>query len=134
MRWVAVAASVIAGVVVVALAVTPNATPTPADDDEYTGRWIIEGTDPRGVEYAGSLVIEAEEDAYSLRWIVTGSLRQGTADEEGDELVGEWVQSEGIETGLTGTARIRVDDDVLTSTVTVDGVPGEGLETGTAAR
>lgn len=127
------AATVVAIVVVVALVVTPDPGPADLDTDPYTGRWLVEGIDPRGVEYAGSLLIARDGNGYTLRWIITGSLRQGTGALQGGELTGDWEQIEGIEPSLAGTFAIAIADAELAATIVIDGVAGTGSETGVPA-
>jgi len=121
-----------AGLVVFAVLLGLFITPTPAelddDADPFTGRWLINGIDPIGEEYAGTLTITSTGiDQYQLSWIITGSLLDGTGKLEGNELVAEYVVGAN---DRTGTATYEIVDGLLAGALSLDGVEGVGTEEG----
>ena len=97
-RWTV---GIVLAVVVLAWFTSPNPASQDDDGDPFTGRWLINGEDPFGTEYSGSLSIVAEDSGYRLDWIITGAVLQGTGVPSGDERRATW----------TGT--IAGDDNVI---------------------
>jgi hypothetical protein len=105
-RW---AIGLILFILILAWFTAPNPVDSGSDIDPFTGRWLVNGTDPFGVEYSGSLSIVGAGGEYALEWIITGALVSGTGGLVGDELQVEWRRSAG-NTVITGTAEYRLDD------------------------
>lgn len=125
---------VLIGVVGLAFLISPNPPPPDSDADPFTGRWLINGVDARGVEYSGSLVIAVEDGGYSLQWIVTGSIRSGTGRRDEGTLSAEWMADESI--GPAGRGRavyVLQPEGTLHGTLTEIGVDGVGTEDGSPA-
>jgi hypothetical protein len=130
-RW---AIGIILFVLVFAWFTAPNPVDNGSGSDPFVGRWLVNGTDPFGVEYSGSLSITASGQEYALEWIVTGALISGTGERAGDLLQAEWRRAVG-DTLIVGTAEYRIDDGgTLHGAVTVAGSPESGQESGELAR
>jgi hypothetical protein len=95
------------------------------------GTYVVNGVDPAGVEYSGTVTI-AEGDGtgrYVVQWIVTGAIQEGTGVLTGDRLDVEWHSVSSARGDANGTAEYTVGDDgVLRGTRLVDGADGAGTE------
>ena len=125
-RW---AIGLVLFIAVFAWYTAPNPEPISATGDPFVGRWLVNGVDPFGAEYSGSLTIRPEGDGYRLDWIITGAVVAGTGAENGGVLRVEWDSNADGRTA-TGTAEYRVEDGELAGTVATDGVDGAGSELG----
>jgi len=81
----------------------------PADTDSgdgLAGTYTVNGTDPSGVEYSGTVVVTAADDPdrYDIEWIVTGGIHRGTAVRSGHRLVVEWEAVASVGDTRSGTA------------------------------
>jgi hypothetical protein len=121
------------GVVILAWVTSPNPAATQDDGDPFTGRWLINGEDPFGTEYSGSLTIQAKDGGYQLDWIITGALLTGSGRTSGDTLTAEWNGTI-AGTDVVGTAAYTVDRDAIAGVTMIAGVDGEGAESGELAR
>lgn len=125
----------LAVVLAVVLAIASGACFVPRDADVgpgLEGLYVVNGTDPVGTEYSGTVSIGATDqpNVYRIEWLVTGGIQQGTGTLTGDRFEGTWTVV-GSERGATssGTFTYRVGDDhVLRGTRTVDGTAGEAVE------
>jgi hypothetical protein len=110
-------------------------TPTGADADpaavpDLSGEYVVNGVDPQGTEYGGSLIIQPGPTAgeYDLQWIVVGSIQEGTGKVRGNQLLVEWRAVEGT-TEARGTATLTITvNGELYGTRRVDGLEAEGTE------
>lgn len=116
--------------IVLGLFIAPNPAELDDDGDPFTGRWLVNGTDPLGVEYSGALTISETGSEYELSWIVTGFVRTGSGELEGDRLEVSWEVVQGIGPGRSGTATYSIEDDLLSGTLTIDGIDDMGREEG----
>lgn len=121
------------GVILLAWFTSPNPAHQDEDADPFTGRWLVNGEDPFGTEYSGSLTIQVDGGAYRLDWIVSGALLSGSGRVTGDRLEADWSGSIAGD-DVAGAATYRVDGDVIEGTLRIDGVSGSGRETGEPAR
>lgn len=130
-RW---ALGIILFVLIFAWFTAPNPVDTDSSSDPFIGRWLVNGVDPYGVEYSGSLSITNSGEQYALEWIVTGALMSGIGQRTGEELRAEWSRSAG-DLVVIGTAEYRIDvAGTLVGTVRVAGTPESGEESGERAR
>lgn len=126
-RW---AIGIIGFVLILAWFTAPNPIDSGSDSDPFVGRWLINGVDPFGVEYSGSLSITPSGDEYALEWIITGALVSGTGERAGDELRAGWRRTAG-DVVVDGTAEYRIDEPgILRGTVNIPGAPESGHESG----
>lgn len=102
-----------------------------ADGPGLSGTYVVNGVDPIGTEYSGTVVIEATEEPgrYRIEWLITGGIQEGEGTLDGDTLSVAWRTVSGPLGRSSGTARYIVGPDGrLTGTRTVDGAGGEGTE------
>jgi hypothetical protein len=123
-RWTI---GVVGFIVLLAWSTAPNPISSRDAADPFVGRWLVNGEDVFGKEYSGSLDIRTDGSAYRLEWIVTGAIVSGTGERDGASLDAEWVRDDGVRSA-TGTARYRIEDDMLVGTVVTDGMEGAGSE------
>lgn len=95
---------------------------------DLSGSYVVNGFDPLGSEYGGSLTIEADgAGGYRLQWIITGSLQEGEGTLSGNRLEVEWHTIDGP--ASAGTAGYVVTSaGELDGTRMVDGYNGVGVE------
>lgn len=123
-------AAIVAAVALVAAAcATPGATLRAGPG--LSGTYIVNGVDPLGAEYSGTVVIgQAEQPgSYTVEWIITGAIHDGLGVLSGDTFTADWTTIRGPREGATGTAEYAVTDDGrLVGTRTVDGLEGVANE------
>jgi len=108
----------------------------PADEDRtggLPGTYTVNGTDPNGGEYSGTVVIKAADGSpgtFEMEWIITGALQQGSGVRTGSELAVTWVSNtSGDDREIRGTGTYVIGDDGrLTGTWQVEGGTGTGSE------
>jgi hypothetical protein len=98
--------------------------------DEIGGTYYVNGTDSRGTEYGGQLIITHADTAneFAMQWIITGSVQTGTGIWNGTTLDATWSTVEGLEP-TTGTAVYTLENDgILLGERRMDGLSGIGYE------
>ncbi|MCB1000520.1 MAG: hypothetical protein KDB40_14585 [Acidimicrobiales bacterium] len=127
-RWPLVALVVVLTVVLVRCAL-PGAT---IDDHEgIVGTYVVNGVDPNGVEYSGTVTITDTDaaDRYVVQWLVTGAIQEGTGVLTGDRFEVTWRTTSSGTGEASGTASYTIDaEGVLRGTRTIDGIAGSGTE------
>jgi len=100
------------------------------DGEGIAGTYVVNGTDPTGIEYSGTVVISRTGDAtYDIEWIVTGAVQIGAGRLDGDNLVVEWSAVADPRGAIGGVATYTVGaDGTLSGERTIAGVPGVGRE------
>lgn len=97
--------------------------------DGIVGTYVVNGVDPSGIEYSGTVSIRQAGTGYAVQWLVTGSIQEGTGSLVGDRFVVDWRTVTDPRGSSTGTAEYVVGDDgVLRGERTVDGVDETGTE------
>jgi hypothetical protein len=99
--------------------------------DGIAGTYVVNGVDPLGIEYSGTVVIGETEtpDEFVMSWIVTGSIQSGTGVRSGDVLEVEWQVTEGPRSGSTGTGTYTITGEGwLVGERSIDGLDGVGTE------
>jgi hypothetical protein len=95
------------------------------------GTYVVNGTDPAGVEYSGTVTIVDGDGPgrYVVQWIITGGIQEGTGVLRGDQLDVEWRSVTDARGVSGGTAEYTVGDDgVLRGTRLIDGGDAVGTE------
>lgn len=100
------------------------------DGPGIAGTYVVNGVDPLGVEYSGTVTIaEADGGDYLIEWIVTGTIQRGTGRLVGDRFSVAWTTVTGGRGDSSGTAEYIVGDDgVMRGTRLVDGIDEAGTE------
>ena len=95
------------------------------------GTYVVNGTDPVGIEYSGTVVITEGQgiDRYRISWVITGAILEGEGVVAGNTLDVEWFTVEGPRGDTSGTASYTIGaDGVLSGERTIEGVDGIGTE------
>lgn len=101
------------------------------DGPGLTGTYVVNGIDPTGTEYSGTVVIAATDDPdrVAIEWIVTGAVQLGEGTITGDTLDVTWTTLSGSRPDAAGTARYEIlPDGRLVGTRTIAGVDTPGTE------
>jgi len=94
-----------------------------------SGVYVVNGVDPLGFEYSGTVTITDDEGDIDIQWLITGAILEGSGRVLGDTLDVDWSAVEAPRGDSTGTATYEITDDGrLVGTRTVDGVDGVGTE------
>ena len=112
----------------VAITASACAFPQQGFDGSLVGTYYVNGVDPEGTEYGGTLEIVATDqpDVVDMQWIITGSIQTGKGTVTGTELDVEW---QGFDSASQGTARYDINDDgELHGERTVAGEAASGTE------
>lgn len=116
---------------IVATTFSGCAFPEQGFDGSLTGTYYLNGVDPEGTEYGGTLEIMATDqpDVYEMQWIITGSIQTGIGTVSGNELDVEWEVMEGYNSSSHGTAHYEISSEgELNGDRTVVGEEGSGTE------
>jgi hypothetical protein len=99
------------------------------DQTGLAGTYTVNGVDPIGREYSGTLVIAGTgADTYAMEWIITGSIVRGVGTHSGNRLLVEWETTAAVTSGTgRATYEIRADGSMVGTRV-VDGIEGSGTE------
>ena len=109
----------------------PGDLPTGQTGEGLAGTYSVNGVDPLGEEYSGTVVITATdiEARYDVEWIVTGAIHQGTGRQDGSSFVVDWTSVATAGGSGTGTGIYTINNDgSLVGTRSVDGVDDPGRE------
>lgn len=99
------------------------------DGDGIVGTYVVNGVDPSGTDYSGTVTIRPAGDEYVVQWLVTGSIQDGTGRLVGDRFVVEWETVTDARGYSAGSAEYVVGDDgVLRGERRIDGVDDVGTE------
>lgn len=99
------------------------------DGEGIVGTYVVNGVDPAGAEYSGTVTIRSAGDEYLVQWLVTGSIQEGTGRLVGDRLIVEWETVTDARGPSSGTAEYVVGEDgVLRGERFVEGVDEAGTE------
>ena len=93
---------------------------------------MVNGTDDLGNDYGGHLTITAgaASGEYQLQWILMESVQTGTGTIKGNQLQAQWVNLDTASGSYQGEVIYTITvDRQLYGVRTVEGRPGEGLET-----
>ena len=110
--------------------VIQGAPADPANVPDLAGIYAVNGMDPAGENYGGTLTIKPGDapDTYTLHWIVTGAIQEGRGRVEGNQLIGQWWTLEGV-TDARGEFTYTITTlGELDGTRTVEGFEKAGWE------
>jgi len=111
----------------------PLGADAPVDNvPNIIGTYALNGFDPTGEEYGGTLTILAGEqpNEYKMQWLVTGGVHEGTGTLEGNQLTVTWHSNSETDQNITGTGIYTVTvNGELYGTRSIDGVETPGTET-----
>lgn len=96
------------------------------------GSYALNGFDPSGEEYGGTLSIAAgtQPNEYKLQWLVTGAVHEGEGTLAGNQLTITWHSLSTTDANLTGTGAYTVTvNGELYGTRSIDGMENSGKET-----
>ena len=82
----------------------PDAVPDPV------GTYAVNGFDPLGTEYGGTLTIQPGNapGEFALQWILTGSIQEGAGRLEGNQLLATWRVVEAMGARSTGVTTYTI--------------------------
>ena len=113
------------------LTALPGDLPADSDGGGFAGTYLVNGVDPTGLEYSGTVVISATEevDRFDVEWIVTGGIQRGDGRLVGDTFEVRWeTVASGAGAG-GGSASYTVEPDGrLVGTKSVAGSDDVGTE------
>lgn len=99
----------------------------PSEVGDLSGRYLVNGVDPLGSEYGGTLTISGDPSGYRLSWIVTGSIQEGDGEVVGNRLEVRWRTVDGpLSRGEASYVITSAGE--LDGVRTVDGYVGSGSE------
>ena len=101
------------------------------DGEGIVGVYTVNGIDPTGVEYSGTVIIASAVDAgeYLVTWLVTGGVQEGVGRLVGNRFTVDWTTTNGGRGGSRGSATYVLEPDgALIGERTVVGLAGSGTE------
>lgn len=100
------------------------------DGPGLPGVYVVNGVDPLGNEYSGTVRIEETGvGSVHMEWVVTGAILEGEGVVQGSTLHVDWRSIETPRGDSSGTATYSIEPDGrLVGTRTIDGAVGEGTE------
>ncbi|MEM9560996.1 MAG: hypothetical protein AAGA93_00165 [Actinomycetota bacterium] len=132
MSWLKWLGGFVALVVMVYACALPGNLPVGRDgDDGLPGLYTVNGIDPVGGEYSGTLTIVETNDprTFRVQWLVTGARQEGTGRLTGDVLTVTWTEVDNATGQGTGSTEYRIrDDGSMTGVWTADGFDSPGTE------
>ena len=76
------------------------------------GVYTVNGTDPEGVEYSGTVTIVSDGDStFSIEWVITGGIHEGTGVVQGDRLDVEWWTTSDPSGQLSGSGSYVIESN-----------------------
>ncbi len=132
MKWLAWVVGVVAFMAMIYACALPANLAVGRDDvSELPGIYTVNGVDPIGSEYSGTIVIRSTdtEDRFDIEWIVTGAIQRGNGTRTGDRLTVTWTEVNNATGEGTGTTVYEImADGELVGTWHADGFDEPGTE------
>ena len=102
----------------------------PANLPDISAVYAVNGIDPGGAEYSGTLKIEPGDrpGEYKLHWIVTGAIQEGEGVIEGNQLKARWRNLEGVSQAQGDIVYTITTLGELDGIRTIDGFDVQGWE------
>jgi hypothetical protein len=87
---------------------------------EISGTYSVEGVNPDGSAYSGTVVIKAEGSNYQFTWQIAGETFKGVGSTSGDTIVVKWGQKDPViyNFGSHGVLNGKWDEGRATETLT----------------
>jgi hypothetical protein len=130
-RWLIWIVSGIAFLVMVYACALPGDLAVGRDGEGLPGIYTVNGVDPVGQEYSGTMVIKATDidDRFDVEWIVTGAIQNGVGTLSDDVFTVEWTEVNNATGDGTGTTVYQVmADGGMVGTWRADGFDQPGTE------
>lgn len=130
-KWLVGSLSVIAFLVMLYACALPGDLAVGRDDGGLPGVYAVNGVDPTGQEYSGTIVIKSTDsvDRFAVEWIVTGSIQLGVGVLAGDRLTVDWSEVNNATGQGTGTIVYEImDDGTMSGTWRAAGFDEPGTE------
>ena len=112
MRIVAWVAGVAAFVVMLYACALPGELAVgPEVEGGLAGVYTVNGVDPTGAEYSGTVVIRGTDraDVFDVEWIVTGAIQRGRGVRDGERLSVTWSEVTNATDRGTGPIVYRIE-------------------------
>ncbi|MCB1139597.1 MAG: fibronectin-binding protein [Leptospiraceae bacterium] len=77
---------------VILLLISVVACPDGSGPQGLPGTYSLEGTNPDGSPYRGTVTIKQEEESYSVEWNIAGQKTTGSGQLDGETLTVDWGQ------------------------------------------
>lgn len=133
LKWIAAFAALV--LMVYACALPGDLAVGRDDEGGLPGIYTVNGVDPVGTEYSGTLTIVATDDprTFDIQWLVTGARQEGTGTLQGQILTATWTVVDSANVGGagggTGTIEYLVaDDGSMVGTWAIEGFDEPGTE------
>ena len=100
-------------------------------DDGLPGIYTVNGIDPTGAEYSGTLTIVATDDPrfFDVQWLVTGARQEGTGTLRGRVLTVSWTEVDNATgEGFASSEYVIADDGTMVGTWRAEGFDRPGTE------
>lgn len=131
-KWLLYAAGIFAFLTMLYTCALPGSLAVGRDNvSDLGGIFTVNGVDPTGAEYSGTVVIRptTEADHYTLEWIVTGHVQQGTGQRLGNRFDVQWESVSSPLGAVKGTGTYDIQPDGrLTGAWSIDGYDKPGTE------
>jgi hypothetical protein len=130
-RWLKWLGGFAALVLMVYACALPGNLTVGRDDGGLPGIYTVNGTDPVGGEYSGTLTVVATDDprAFDVQWLVTGARQEGIGILRGDVFTVTWTVVDNATGEGTGPIEYVVaPDGRMTGSWTADGFERPGAE------
>lgn len=135
MKWVWWGVGTVAFLVMLYFTALPGDLPAADDggaDGGLAGTYTVNGVDPTGNEYSGTVVIRATDDVvrYEVEWIVTGAIQFGEGLVEGRRFTVDWTEVNNATDTGTGPIVYEIQPNgELAGTWFAEGFDEPGTET-----
>ncbi len=129
--WLKWLGAFVALVVMVYACALPGQLSVGRDDEGLAGIYTVNGLDPVGGEYSGTLTIVATDDprVFDVQWLVTGARQEGVGNLRGQVLTVTWTDVDNATGQGTGPIEYVVaDDGTMQGTWTAAGFDRAGTE------
>ncbi|MFV0526683.1 MAG: hypothetical protein ACK5RL_19540 [Acidimicrobiales bacterium] len=132
MRWLIWVVGIVAFLVMLYSCALPGDLAVGRDDPSgLSGVYTVNGLDPVGTEYSGTITIRDTDtaDVYDVEWIVTGAIQHGRGVVTGDRMAVTWDEvNNATGRGTSDTEYVIAPDGSMTGTWVAAGFDQPGTE------